>query len=134
MDPQDTINVLFADDCLCTRTMAELYFKSIPGTEAQIVEDGQEAIALLKDSEISYDLVLTDLRMPKVGGEEVVRTSKDKNPLTPVYVITANNPEIESKRLEKELGDLKPDDVLQKPISLDKLSEIIISYKQSLYH
>ena len=48
--------------------------------------DGDEAITKLKDSH--FDLVITDLRMPKVPGEEVVRAARETDPNTKVIVIS----------------------------------------------
>jgi DNA-binding NtrC family response regulator len=48
--------------------------------------DGDEAIEKLKKRR--YDLVITDLRMPKVSGEEVVRVAKELSPDTKVIVIS----------------------------------------------
>ncbi len=48
--------------------------------------DGDEAINKLKDTR--FDLVITDLRMPKVPGEEVVRAARELSPDTKVIVIS----------------------------------------------
>ena len=48
--------------------------------------DGDEAINKLKDTK--FDLVITDLRMPKVPGEEVVRAARELSPDTKVIVIS----------------------------------------------
>lgn len=50
------------------------------------VDDGDEAIVAL--SKTSYDLVITDLRMPRVSGEEVVKDAKTRYPAMPVIVIS----------------------------------------------
>ena len=48
--------------------------------------DGDEAIDKLKEQ--SYDLVITDLKMPRVSGDEVVRFAKQSDPDAKVIVIT----------------------------------------------
>jgi DNA-binding NtrC family response regulator len=48
--------------------------------------DGAEALKLIEDS--SFDLVITDLRMPKVSGEEVVKRVREASPDTKVIVIS----------------------------------------------
>lgn len=48
--------------------------------------DGDEAINKLKGTH--FDLVITDLRMPKVPGEEVVRAARELSPDTKVIVIS----------------------------------------------
>lgn len=52
----------------------------------EVACDGDEAIQKLKQKK--YDLVITDLRMPKVPGEEVVKASREINPNTKVIVIS----------------------------------------------
>ena len=49
--------------------------------------DGQEAINRLRERK--FDLVITDLRMPNVSGEEVVRFARESYPNQPVIVISA---------------------------------------------
>ena len=48
--------------------------------------DGDEAIDKLKER--SFDLVITDLRMPKVPGEEVVKAARELRPGAKVIVIS----------------------------------------------
>ena len=48
--------------------------------------DGDEAIAKLKER--SFDLIITDLRMPKVPGQEVVKAARELRPNAKVVVIS----------------------------------------------
>lgn len=48
--------------------------------------DGDEAIEKLKKQQ--YDLVITDLKMPRVSGEEVVKFANDTYPNAKVVVIS----------------------------------------------
>ena len=48
--------------------------------------DGDEAIEKLKQTK--YDLVITDLRMPRIPGEEVVRFARQTYPDAKVVVIS----------------------------------------------
>lgn len=48
--------------------------------------DGDEAIEKIKTTE--YDLIITDLKMPRVSGEEVVKFAREQNPNCPVVVIS----------------------------------------------
>jgi DNA-binding NtrC family response regulator len=57
------------------------------GYGAVIARDGQEGVRQLRDGH--FDLVLTDLRLPKRDGIEILRASRTENPLTPVIVMTA---------------------------------------------
>jgi len=48
--------------------------------------DGDQAIAKLKER--PFDLVITDLRMPKVPGQDVVKAARELRPATKVIVIS----------------------------------------------
>ena len=51
-------------------------------------EDGKKALDVLEDED--FDLVLTDVRMPKLNGLELLRAVKEKSPKTQVVVMTAH--------------------------------------------
>lgn len=48
--------------------------------------DGDEAIAEMRKKK--YDLIITDLKMPRVSGEEVVKFACDNDPNSKVIVIS----------------------------------------------
>jgi DNA-binding NtrC family response regulator len=51
-----------------------------------LARDGDEAIERLKER--TFDLIITDLRMPKVPGQEVVRAARQLRPSAKVIVIS----------------------------------------------
>jgi len=57
------------------------------GYEVVLARDGAEGIKKLSDERIG--LVLTDLKLPKKDGSEVLKAVKADNPLLPVIVMTA---------------------------------------------
>lgn len=57
------------------------------GYRVVIARDGLESIRQIKESH--FDLVLSDLKLPKKDGIEVLKTTKAESPLTPVIVMTA---------------------------------------------
>lgn len=58
------------------------------GYEVDCAQDGASALALL--AEKSYQLLLTDLRMPGIDGLELLRQTKSRWPETEVVMITAH--------------------------------------------
>src|SRR5678815_515766 len=58
------------------------------GYEVHDAEDGETALAFLKEHHI--DLVITDLRMPKVDGMELLRAALRDDPSRPVVMLTAH--------------------------------------------
>ncbi len=75
--------------------------------------DGEEAIKRLEMS--PFDLVITDLVMPRVNGVEVLRAAKRIDPGYPVMVITGY-PSVETVTKLVRLG---AGDYLTKPFNLD---------------
>ena len=56
---------------------------------ADLVDDGLEALRLISGG--NYDLVVLDLRLPGMGGMEVLRTIRDRGNTTPILVLTAQD-------------------------------------------
>jgi DNA-binding NtrC family response regulator len=79
------------------------------------VGDGEEATERLQQE--SYDVVLTDMRMPKKSGLEVLRFAKQVNELTVVIMMTA------FATIESAVEAMKNGayDYIQKPFELEEL-------------
>jgi two-component system, NtrC family, response regulator AtoC len=58
------------------------------GYDVHTAEDGEEALRMLQDNHI--DLVITDLRMPKVDGMELLRRALEIDDELPIVMITAH--------------------------------------------
>jgi YesN/AraC family two-component response regulator len=66
-----------------------------------------------------YDLILTDIRMPKINGFELYRRIKEKNPSMKIAFITAF--EINKGEFNKVLPSIDVKDFIIKPISMSHL-------------
>lgn len=78
--------ILVVDDEQGLRDVLSIMLKRA-GYAVTTASDGDEAIAQVQ-KEI-FDLVITDLRMPRVGGLEVLKAVKAASPETVVLMITA---------------------------------------------
>ncbi len=58
------------------------------GYDVHTAEDGEAALALLREHHI--DLVITDLRMPRVDGMDLLRAALRDDPARPVVMLTAH--------------------------------------------
>ncbi len=85
------------------------------GYAVDVVHDGSDAVHLLEAA--SYDLVLLDLMLPKLRGDEVLRRLRLRDDVTPVMVLTA----VSETRSTIDLLNLGADDYLTKPFDLGEL-------------
>ncbi len=81
------LRVLIVDDDDAFRA-ALTEFLEIRGRQTKSCRDGREALKVLQDDKEPYDVVITDLIMPSVGGMEVIRAARLRHPDTQVIVIT----------------------------------------------
>ncbi len=119
--------IIIADDSTTARMFIKRCLQIIGLGDVEIIEaeHGKEALAAAKAQEV--DLLLTDLNMPVMDGETLIKWVKASPKLgdLPVIVITsAGNPAKEEQLLE--LGAHR---VLNKPVSppvmMDALADFI---------
>jgi signal transduction histidine kinase/ActR/RegA family two-component response regulator len=93
------------------------------GCQAQIAEDGYQAIAALEASD--FDLVLMDCQMPNLDGLDATRkiraSNSVRNPRIPILAMTANA----MKGDKEKCIESGMDDYVSKPIAYDELALIV---------
>jgi DNA-binding NtrC family response regulator len=89
------------------------------GYHALGAKNGEEALSLLETEEL--DLVIADVRMPKMNGLSLLKNIKGKNPLLPVLIITGYNFTY-TKDQAMESG---ADGFLAKPFRIGKIEELM---------
>ena len=89
------------------------------GYEVLTAEDG--AIGLQTALSEVMDLVITDLRMPGIGGQEILRRVTSETPGVPVIVLTGHGT-VETAVEAMRMGAY---DFLTKPLDLDRLSLLV---------
>jgi DNA-binding response OmpR family regulator len=84
-----------------------------------VVKNAQEAIETLRDKEI--DLVISDIKMPRMDGIQLMKKVKNHDPSIPVFLISG------AMLDEDQLAavDTKADGYLKKPFSIDELHGFI---------
>lgn len=89
------------------------------GNEADVVSSGEKALESVKARR--YDTFLTDMRMPVMGGAQVVHAARQLDPGLPAVVMTAytQDDELESARSEGILA------VLPKPVPMKELLRLL---------
>ena len=79
------------------------------------VKNGAAALSAAQSEH--FDMIVLDLVLPKMTGDEVLHTLRKKNILTPIIILTA----IDSPVSVVKNFDYGADDYLTKPFSLDEL-------------
>jgi len=83
--------------------------------------DPQEALSMYKQG--SYDLLLIDIRMPKLNGFELVREIRKVDPNAVVWFLTAF--EVYYEEFKKMFPNLDVKSFIRKPVSVNELSNQI---------
>jgi len=111
-------NILVVDD---EKNIREGLSKSLEldGYRTFLAEDGEKALMVLQQEEI--DLVITDLRMPKITGEDLLRRLSESWPTVSVIILTGHGT-IENAVQAMRDGAF---DFLTKPVNLDRLSLLV---------
>ena len=87
--------------------------------EVDAVQDGLDALRKIEDSQ--YDVLILDIKMPKIDGLEVLRRVKEAHPDIDVIMITGLS-DIETAVRSMKLGAL---DYLPKPFDPDELKMVV---------
>jgi DNA-binding response OmpR family regulator len=114
--------MLIVDDEKDIRTVLRHFFE-FKGFDVWEASDGMEASETVREE--SFDLVLTDLRIPGPDGLEVLRLVKSVRPESVVLILTGY-PSSQNKTTAVELGC---DGFLSKPFRLEQLWKTV---RQSL--
>jgi CheY-like chemotaxis protein len=84
-------SILVVDDNPGDQILAKTYLEAIDGLHVQFAQDGDEALKTI--AEQHPDIVLTDLRMPRVDGIELVGKVHDRYPRIPIILMTSHGNE-----------------------------------------
>jgi DNA-binding NtrC family response regulator len=106
--------ILVVDDEGIVRTSCSRAL-SPEGYEVKLSQNGADAMRMLEEE--SFDLVLTDLKMPDIDGIEVLKMIKERWPQTEVIVITGYQT-VDTAVKSIKLGAF---DYIEKPFTPDSL-------------
>ncbi|HYZ30781.1 MAG TPA: response regulator [Crenalkalicoccus sp.] len=106
-----TLRVLMAEDePLAAEVLRELLMDA--GMEVLVAADGQEAVEIAEGG-ACFDVLLTDLRMPRLDGRELIRRLRTVRPGLPVVVMTGFVPAEGTRAVQFGHGPLR---LLAKPL------------------
>jgi len=124
----NNLSLLFVEDHSELRSSAgeilKNFFKSV-----ECASDGKEAYALYSAKDrCTYDIVLSDLRMPKVDGIELTKRIYEINPKQPIIILSAHD---DSKYL-LPLINLGVEQFIKKPLDYQELLEALLAVSKKI--
>jgi CheY-like chemotaxis protein len=117
-------SLLVVDDSATFRQLLCMSLVRVDGiTQSNITEAANGEEALTKVKEKHFDLVLTDINMPKMTGLEFVEKVRNElmRPELPIIIITTKGAESDVDKGMK----LGANGYLSKPVSMSQLRELI---------
>ncbi|MEG6551636.1 response regulator, partial [Desulfocurvibacter africanus] len=116
-----TLQILLAEDNEINRFLAEELLKGL-GHEVTTVQDGRQALDALARER--FDVVLMDVQMPRMHGDEVtrrIRAGEAGDPNVPIVALTAYALKGDRERfLAAGMNDY-----LAKPIDMEELGRVL---------
>ena len=115
--------ILVVDDQKLNQRILQTMLARLGIHQVPTAAHGKEALETMRSSG-NVDIVLTDMSMPVMDGATLVREMRKDPALAaiPVYVITAD------VEMQAEYQRLGFDDMLIKPVTLDRLKELLAKY------
>ncbi|HZS07780.1 MAG TPA: response regulator, partial [Blastocatellia bacterium] len=110
--------ILITDDELSMRELLELVFKR-EGHQITSAASGREALAAMEKD--SFDLIITDVKMPDLTGIDLLKAVREQSPDTMVIMMTA----FATINTAREAFKLGADDFIQKPFDVDEFKLIV---------
>jgi signal transduction histidine kinase/ActR/RegA family two-component response regulator len=110
--------ILVIDDEDSVRDILSRMLKT-KGHQVVVASNGEEGIERFRSE--PFDLVFTDLGMPKLSGWEVGKTIKGINPKIPIAMITGWGVELDREKMSESGIDL----IVSKPFNLDQVIHLV---------
>jgi YesN/AraC family two-component response regulator len=113
-----SLNALYVEDDAGIRDNYAKVFAEVFDT-LDVAEDGQEGLEKFKAGD--YDIVITDINMPRMNGIDMIRNILQENDEQPIIVTSAHD---EAQYL-LQLIDLGIEKFLIKPVDFAKMTTIL---------
>ncbi|MFQ5705019.1 MAG: sigma-54-dependent transcriptional regulator [Gemmatimonadales bacterium] len=117
--PAGHARILLVDDDVTELDRCEASLRGLTGIEIVSEKKSRDAVMLLAAE--SFDLLITDLRMPAVDGIDLLRTAHSHNPELPVLILTGY-PSVDTAVETLKLGAA---DYLTKPVNTEELVTVV---------
>ncbi len=115
-------NILVAEDSSTMRLLIRMYLRNIPGVALFEANDGLDAITKIREAH--YDLLITDINMPRMDGLQLIENVRLMGLKIPIIILTTRG---EERDVEKGV-ELGADCYITKPVVGPALADAIIDY------
>ncbi|HZJ69975.1 MAG TPA: response regulator, partial [Planctomycetota bacterium] len=117
------LRALFVDDSLSVRKVGEKFLAAL-GLDVTLAVDGQDALTRLRQAR--FDIVFTDLEMPRMHGYELIRELRflPAYSALPVVVVTSRS----GKKHREEARAVGATHYLTKPFNAQSLASALVKY------
>jgi two-component system response regulator AtoC len=112
--------ILIVDDEASLTTLLKEELQELGIYEVDLAFDGAEAINLIQ--KILYDVVLLDMKMPRVDGKEVLHFIQEHSPSSQVIILS----QYADLKMAVETTKLGAYEVLGKPYDIDQVEQTIL--------
>lgn len=110
--------ILVVEDEKSMRAILQMFFEN-EGFNVSTASDGIEALSMIEED--IFDVIVTDIKMPKLDGMELLKKVKEISPATMVIMITAFG----TKESAIEAMKIGAYDYINKPFNMDELRIIV---------
>ena len=111
--------ILLVEDNEINMEVAEFYLNAVHANVDK-AWNGLEAVEKVKEQPNQYSLILMDIMMPKMNGDEAVKCIRKINPSIPIVAMSAQS--------EYSIDQTIMNDSISKPIDEQKLDQILSKY------
>ncbi len=80
--------LIIEDEAAIRRVLSKIISEENNSYQVEEAEDGLSGIEMIKNKD--YDLILCDIKMPKMDGVEVLEKAKKINPEIPIIMISGH--------------------------------------------
>jgi len=116
---RSNIRIMVVDDEIDAMEIISAYLEG-QGYAVSAANDGEDALAIA--GIIAPDILITDIRMPQMDGNQLIRSIRERNPMIPVIVMTGHPGDAE---MPHDTSEDAPVMVMAKPLDLKELHAII---------
>ena len=124
-----TLNVLYVEDDKVLQKETEILLNNI-FKSVTTADDGEAALMTYRTAEVnSFDIVLTDVQMPRMDGLTLIQLLRNDNPNQIIIVLSAHD---DADFFIKSI-ELNVFSYILKPLSLTQLSDVLSRVTRELY-